>query len=274
MFCLTTAQSKINIMDSTSSDIILARDDTDGVCTITLNRPEQFNSLSEELLTAVKAALHDISNDSSVRVVVLAGSGRAFCAGHDLKQMRANSSHEYQTALFKSCSEMMMAITQLPQPVIARVHGAAVAAGCQLVANCDLAIASDNARFAVSGINLGLFCGTPSVPLSRNVPRKRALEMLFLGDQIDAATAEQWHLVNRVVALDELDDAIDSWTTILKAKPPEALAMGKRAWYQQIDQPLIDAYATATDMMASNMMLDDTQEGIDAFIEKRDPSWK
>jgi len=256
------------------SEIILQRQDVDGVCTLTLNRPDQFNSLSEELLTAVKAALHDISVDTSVRVVVLAGSGRAFCAGHDLKQMRANSSHEYQQALFSSCSEMMLAITQLPQPVIARVHGAAVAAGCQLVANCDLAIASDAARFAVSGINLGLFCGTPSVPLSRNVPRKRALEMLFLGDQIDAVTAEQWHLVNKVVAPEALDEAIDHWTGILKAKPAEALAMGKQAWYRQIDQPLPDAYATATEMMACNMMLDDTQEGIDAFIEKRDPSWK
>lgn len=264
----------MNQSNAAESEIILAREDNDGVCTLTLNRPDQFNSLSEELLNALKAALNDISSDSTVRVVVLAGSGRAFCAGHDLKQMRANSSHEYQTALFKSCSEMMLAITQLPQPVIARVHGAAVAAGCQLVANCDLAIASDNARFAVSGINLGLFCGTPSVPLSRNVPRKRALEMLFLGDQIDAATAEQWHLVNRVVALDELDGAVDHWTSILKSKPPEALAMGKRAWYQQIDQTLVDAYGTATDMMANNMMLDVTQEGIDAFIEKRDPNWE
>jgi len=168
----------------------------------------------------------------------------------------------------------MLAITQLPQPVIARVQGAAVAAGCQLVANCDLAIASDVARFGVSGINLGLFCGTPSVPLSRNIPRKRALEMLFLGDQIDASTAEQWHLVNRVVAPEALDDEIDHWTGILKAKPADALALGKRAWYQQIDQPLPAAYATATEMMACNMMLDDTQEGIDAFIEKRDPAWK
>lgn len=254
--------------------MILLREDKDGVCTLTLNRPDQFNSLSEELLEALTGNLRDIAESSAIRVVVLAANGRAFCAGHDLKQMRANDSREYQQELFASCSRMMLTMTDMPQPVIARVQGAAVAAGCQLVANADLAIASDNARFAVSGINLGLFCGTPSVPLGRNISRKRALEMLFIGDMIDAQTAAQWHLVNRVVTLDQLDDAVEIWASNIKSKPAEAVALGKRAWYRHMDQNLRDAYDTATDMMATNMMLPDTTEGIDAFIEKRPPSWK
>ena len=249
------------------------RTDESGVSTLTLNRPAQYNALSEEMLMALKQTLNDIAKDSSVRVVVIAGNGKAFCAGHDLKQMRAQPDQSYYDALFKQCSAMMLTITNLPQPVIARVHGIATAAGCQLVANCDLAVASTDARFAVSGVNLGLFCSTPSVALSRNVPRKRALEMLFTGDFIDAATAERYNLINRVVAPDELDQTVNELAKKIAAKPPVSISAGKKLFYQQIEQGISDAYGNAGMTMACNMMADETIEGIDAFIEKRPPRW-
>ncbi len=254
---------------SQDSELLFARQG--GIATLTLNRPSQYNALSESLLTQLSLMLNEVANDDAVRVVVVAANGRAFCAGHDLKEMRANDSLEYQTQLFSLCSQMMLSIAQLPKPVVARVHGPAVAAGCQLVAACDLAISARSARFAVSGINLGLFCGTPSIPLSRDIPRKRALQMLFLGEQIDAQTAAQWHLVNECVDDDELDAVVDQWATVLADKPAAALAMGKALWNEQSGKSLAQAYGAATKMMAANMMLPETQKGIDDFIEKRAP---
>jgi enoyl-CoA hydratase/carnithine racemase len=254
---------------------LLLRDDAQGVATLTLNRPEAFNALSVDLLTALQAELDLISQDSTVRVVVLAGSGKAFCAGHDLKEMRENSSPEVTAALFAQCSHVMLSIIRLSKPVIARVHGVATAAGCQLVATCDLAIAAEHARFAVSGVNLGLFCSTPMVALSRNMPRKQAMEMLLTGDFIDARTALHYGLVNRVVPADHLDAAVSELAGKIAGKSPAAVALGKRLFYQQLEKGLAAAYAEAGETMTCNMMLDDAQCGIDAFIAKRPmPEWK
>jgi len=253
---------------------ILMRADGDGVATLTLNRPAQFNSLSEEMLTELQAALDAIAADTSVRVVVIGGAGKAFCAGHDLKQMRANHSKAYMQKLFKQCGRMMMSITEMPQPVIARIHGIATAAGCQLVAMCDLAVAAEGARFAVSGINVGLFCATPSVALGRAMGRKEAMEMLLTGDFIDAVEAQRRGLVNRVVPLDQLDAEVGKLTGSICAKSPVAVAMGKRMFYRQLEMGLEGAYQLASETMACNMMADDAAEGIDAFTQKRKPEWK
>ncbi|HTT39660.1 MAG TPA: enoyl-CoA hydratase [Burkholderiales bacterium] len=252
----------------------LLRQDAGGVATLTLNRPKQYNALSEELLGELQSALEAIGKDESVRVVVLAGSGTAFCAGHDLKQMRANPRKDYYQKLFAQCSSVMTAIVRIPQPVIARVHGIATAAGCQLVAQCDLAVASDSARFAVSGINVGLFCSTPSVPLSRNVSRKQAMEMLLTGDFIDAHTAVQRGLVNRAVPAAELDAAVSDLTQKILAKSMVAVSTGKRMFYKQLEMGLDAAYQYAAETMACNMMADDAGEGIDAFAQKRSPQWR
>jgi enoyl-CoA hydratase/carnithine racemase len=253
---------------------ILTRTDSNGVATLTLNRPAQYNALSEELLAEAIAALEAIEKDAAVRVVVIAGAGTAFCAGHDLKQMRANPSHDYYRKLFAQCSRMMLAVARIPQPVIARVHGIATAAGCQLVAQCDLAVASDNARFAVSGINVGLFCSTPSVPLGRNVLRKQAMEMLLTGDFIDAATAKDYGLVNRVVPLERLDAEVSALAQRILDKSAVAVATGKRMFYKQIEMGLEGAYQYAAETMACNMMAEDAGFGIDAFVQKRKPEWK
>lgn len=253
---------------------ILLRRDEGGVTTLTLNRPSQFNSLSEELLTALQCELDAIARDSSVRVVVIAGEGKAFCAGHDLKQMRANHSKDYMRALFGQCGRMMMSITAMPQPVIARIHGIATAAGCQLVAMCDLAVASDNARFAVSGINVGLFCSTPSVALGRAMGRKEAMEMLLTGDFIDAAEAQRRGLINRVVPMGQLDEEVGKLATSILAKSPIAVAMGKQMFYRQLEMGMEGAYQLASETMACNMMTEDAADGIDAFMEKRKPEWK
>jgi enoyl-CoA hydratase/carnithine racemase len=253
---------------------VLLREDAGGVCTLTLNRPNQYNALSEELLQELQIALDAIAADESVRVVVIAGNGPAFCAGHDLKQMRARPQKDYYSQLFAQCSRIMTSITRIPQPVIARVHGIATAAGCQLVAQCDLAVASDNARFAVSGINVGLFCSTPSVALTRNVLRKQAMEMLLTGDFIDAQTAVQRGLVNRAVPLERLDAAVKELTQKIVAKSAVAVATGKRMVYKQIEMGLDAAYQYAAEVMACNMMAEDVGEGIDAFAQKRPPSWK
>jgi enoyl-CoA hydratase/carnithine racemase len=252
----------------------LLRSDAHGVATLTLNRPQQYNALSEELLAAGIAALEAIERDESVRVVVIAGSGPAFCAGHDLKQMRANPSQDYYRKLFAQCSRMMLTIARIPQPVIARVHGMATAAGCQLVAQCDLAVAAESARFAVSGINVGLFCSTPSVPLGRNVLRKQAMEMLLTGDFIDAQTARQYGLVNRVVPLERLDAEVSQLAQRIVDKSAVAVATGKRMFYKHLEMGLEGAYQYAAETMACNMMAEDVGEGIDAFVAKRKPEWK
>ncbi|SAK50650.1 enoyl-CoA hydratase [Caballeronia fortuita] len=258
------------------SDLVLIeRDayDVKGAVKLTMNRPGAFNALSEAMLDALERALKELAQ-SDARVVVLAGEGRAFCAGHDLKEMRAEPAIDYYRELFARCSRMMLTIQRMPQPVIARVQGIATAAGCQLVAMCDLAVASSEARFAVSGVNLGLFCATPGVALSRNVARKAAFEMLVTGEFIDAATARERGLVNRVASPDELDDAVRSLAATIAAKPREAVAAGKGLFYRQLESGIEAAYALASETMACNMMEDATLEGTQAFIEKRAPRWK
>ena len=244
-----------------------------GVVHLTLNRPEQFNALSEEMLSALLETLQRIAADRAARVVVLGGAGKAFCAGHDLKQMKANPSAEYYRKLFADCTRVMMLVQTMPQPVIARVHGIATAAGCQLVAMCDLAVAASDARFAVSGINVGLFCSTPAVALSRNVDRKRAFEMLVTGDFIDAATAKHRGLINRVADPAQLDAEIAKLTDSIIAKPAMAIALGKELFYRQGEMGIEAAYQLAGQTMACNMIDDVAQEGVQAFIEKRKPNW-
>lgn len=253
--------------------VVLREDRDDGITTLTLNRPNQYNALSEELLAALQQRTDELMNDDSVRVVILAGNGKAFSAGHDLKEMRSKHDEEYYRRLFKQCSNVMLGLLSLPQPVIARVHGMATAAGCQLVATCDLAVASTEAKFAVSGVNLGLFCSTPGVALSRNVSRKRAFEMLITGEFIDAQTASDWGLVNRAVSPDKLEEEVMSLAGVIAAKTPVAVRTGKRMFYEQIVKDLPEAYAYAGEIMTCNMMEEDTVEGVDAFIEKRKPSW-
>jgi len=253
---------------------MLVRRDEGGVAYLTLNRPAQFNSLSQAMLETLIAEIDALAQDASVRVVVLGGEGKAFCAGHDLKEMRGNPALEFQQALFRLCSKFMMKLVELPQPVIARVHGIATAAGCQLVSMCDLAVAADVARFAVSGINVGLFCATPSVGLSRNVGRKEAFEMLVTGDFIDAHEAQRRGLVNRVVPLEQLDEEIAKLTASICAKSPVAIRMGKQMFYRQLEMGMDAAYQTAAETMACNMMTEDAGEGIDAFVGKRKPEWR
>jgi len=257
-----------------AAEALLLRQDDGGVVTLTLNRPAQFNSLSQALMSELQSELDRIAADAGARVVIMAGAGKAFCAGHDLKEMRSNATKEFQQALFRQCSKLMLTLVRMPQPVIARVHGIATAAGCQLVSMCDLAVASDNARFAVSGVNLGLFCSTPSVGLSRNLGRKQALEMLLTGEFIDAPTALARGLVNRVVAPEQLDAEIRKLSDSILAKTPVAIKAGKQAFYRQLEMGLDAAYELASEVMACNMMAEDAQEGIDAFIAKRKPEWK
>jgi enoyl-CoA hydratase/carnithine racemase len=256
------------------SEPLLLRNDAGGVATLTLNRPKQYNALSEELLAQLQAALDSIEKESSVRVVVIAGNGPAFCAGHDLKQMRATPRKDYYDALFAQCSRFMLTLARIPQPVIARVHGVATAAGCQLVGACDLAVASDAARFATSGINVALFCSTPAVPLSRNIPRKQAMEMLLTGEFIDAPTAKIYGLVNRVVPAATLDAEVKALASAILSKSPIAVATGKKMFYRQIELGMKEAYDYAAEVMACNMMAEDVGEGIDAFMQKRPPVWK
>lgn len=254
--------------------LVLRHDRADGLTMLTLNRPGQFNSLSKEMLTALQAELDSIAANDAVRVVVLAGAGKAFCAGHDLKEMRANYSKEFMQALFKQCGDLMLSITRMPQPVIARIHGIATAAGCQLVSMCDLAVAADVAKFAVSGINVGLFCSTPAVGLARNLGRKAALEMLLTGEFIDAMEAKAKGLVNRVVPLDALDAEIERLAGNILAKSAVAIRMGKGMFYKQLEMGLTEAYDYAGEVMACNMMSEDAGEGIDAFMQKRKPEYK
>ncbi len=253
--------------------VVLRSQDARGIVTLTLNRPHAFNALSEALLAALQREFDAIAEDESVRVVVLAAEGKAFCAGHDLKEMRAKPSLDYYERLFSQCSQMMLAIQRLPVPVIARVQGVATAAGCQLVAMCDLAVASSAARFAVSGVNLGLFCSAPGVALSRNVLRKAAFEMLVTGEFISAEEAKVRGLINRVVAPEQLDAEVEKLVAAIIAKPRVAVAIGKEFFYRQIELGIASAYEAAAQTMACNMMNEAALEGVQAFIDKRPPRW-
>ncbi len=260
-------------MSENNEPLILNTRDARGVVTLTLNRPQAFNSLSQGLLAALQAELDRLKDDTSARVVVLAASGKAFCAGHDLKEMRAEPSLAYYQALFGQCTQVMLSVQRLPVPVIARVQGIATAAGCQLVAMCDLAVAASSAKFAVSGVNLGLFCSTPGVALSRNLGRKAAFEMLVTGEFINAEQALAKGLVNRVAQPEALDAEVEALVGSIVAKPRVAVAMGKALFYRQLETGIAAAYADAGNTMACNMMEGAALEGVQAFIDKRPPQW-
>jgi len=256
-----------------TENAVLLTSRSGNVVTLTLNRPKQFNALSEALLDALHVELTRLREDSTLQCVVLEAQGKAFCAGHDLKQMRANPEQAYYEALFSRCSEVMQAIVNLPVPVIAKVHGMATAAGCQLVASCDLVVASDAASFAVSGINVGLFCSTPAVALTRAITHRKAFEMLITGEFISAEQAQHYGLVNRVVSPAVLEEETQRLVELICAKSPVAVRTGKAMVKRQAAMPLSEAYAYAGAVMAENMMAEDAGEGIDAFIEKRAPHW-
>jgi len=261
-------------MTTLIEEAVVLREDNNGVTTLTLNKPKAFNAMSEEVLASLQSELDSIAANPDVRVVVIAAKGKAFCAGHDLKQMQANPSEAYYQELFATCSKMMMTINKLPQPVIAKVQGMATAAGCQLVAACDLAVAVDTATFATSGIRYGLFCSTPAVPVSRNLGRKQAMELLLTGDFIDANQAVTQGLVNKAVPAEELDATVQHYTDSILAKSAVAVSMGKEMFYKQLEMGLEDAYSHASGVMSCNMMAHDAQEGVGAFVEKRTPVWK
>ncbi len=258
----------------TTDESILLRADDAGVTTLTLNRPGQYNVLSDAMLAALQRELDDIAANESIQVVVIAANGKGFCAGHDLKEMKPPQEEERYQDLFQRCSRMMMTINQMPQVVIARVQGIATAAGCQLVGACDLAVAAESARFATSGINYGLFCSTPSVAVSRNLLRKKAFELLITGEFIDAQTALEWGLINRVAPDAELDTALQELLAAITSKSSVALRTGKQMFYKQLERNMETAYVYAGGIMAGNMMTEDTREGIEAFMEKRTPVWK
>ncbi|MFN4277898.1 MAG: enoyl-CoA hydratase [Ferrovibrio sp.] len=245
-----------------------------GIICLTLNRPKAYNSLSVDLMAALQAELDAIKADRGVKVVIIAANGPGFCAGHDLKEVRANPGRQHYEALFRQCSTLMQSIVALPQPVIAQVHGIATAAGCQLVASCDLAVAAETARFATPGVNIGLFCSTPMVALSRNVSRKHAMEMLLTGDMLPASRAAEIGLVNRVVPEADLAGAALGLARQIAAKSPLTVKIGKEAFYRQLDMPLAQAYDHASRVMTENMLARDAEEGIDAFIQKREPKWE
>ena len=257
---------------------ILERHDRDAVCHLHMNAPDRLNALSEEMLAALQEQIDALHDDRSVRVVVISGAGKAFCAGHDLKQMTAGRQAEdggkaYFKDLFDRCARVMTGVQRLPQPVIAQVHGIATAAGCQLVASCDMAVAAEGTRFGVNGVNIGLFCSTPMVALSRNIPRKQAFEMLVTGQFIDAHRAEALGLVNKVVPAEDLADATQNLATLVASKLGTAVKIGKQAFYEQVQMGLDEAYAYTGQVMVENMLYRDTEEGIAAFLEKRPPDW-
>lgn len=260
-------------MNTEPDDDILLRADTDGITTLTLNRPAARNALSTGLMTALQTEIDAIAGDTSVRVVVIAANGPAFCAGHDLREVRGTPTRPAYEALFAQCSALMLSITRLPQPVIARVHATATAAGCQLVATCDLAVAAETAHFATPGVNIGLFCSTPMVAVSRNMGRKQTMEMLLTGDMIDAEAARAGGLINKVVPAADLDDAVAAYTRQIASKSALTLKIGKEAFYRQLEMPLEGAYGYASEVMVTNMLARDAGEGIDAFLEKRPPQW-
>ena len=258
---------------------LLERHDTNSIAHLKMNAPEKLNALSEEMLSALQSQFDSLQNDRQIRAVILSGSGKAFCAGHDLKEMTGGRQAEdggkaYFTELFQKCARMMTSIQKLPQPVIAQVHGIATAAGCQLVASCDMAVAADSTRFGVNGVNIGLFCSTPMVALSRNIPRKQAFEMLTTGQFINAERARELGLVNRIASEDELAEATTELAKTVASKLAEAVKIGKEAFYNQLQMPLSEAYDYTGSVMAENMLFSDTEEGISAFIEKRDPNWE
>ncbi len=255
------------------TDQQLLRRQNDAIVTLTLNRPDSRNALSESLMSDVQEALDDVAEDPSVQVVVIAANGPVFCAGHDLRELRLNSGEEYLERLFAQCSRLMTTIVRHPKPVIAGVQGTATAAGCQLVASCDLAIASERALFATPGVRIGLFCSTPMVALSRNVGRKKSLEMLLTGRAVDARTACEIGLVNTVVPCDKLSDAVHDLATTIASRSHTAVTIGKEAFYNQLEMPLDEAYRYTSRIMVMNMQTRDAEEGIDAFLEKRQPVW-
>lgn len=257
-----------------SADILLRRDHDDGVVELTMNRPDAFNSLSSRLMSRLQDELDRLKSDASARSIVLAGAGHGFCAGHDLKEVRGLTTPDERRALMAQCCRLMTSIVRHPRPVIAKVHGVATAAGCQLVASCDLAIADDAARFATPGVNIGLFCSTPMVALGRNVSRKHAMEMLLTGEMMDAATAERFGLINRAVPADELDAAVLALAGQIASKSTHTIRIGKEAFYRQLEMPLDDAYTYAAEVMVENMLAHDADEGIAAFVEKRAPQWQ
>ena len=257
-----------------SGEPVLLREDRDAIATLTMNRPQQMNLLTGDMLQALQENFDSIGKDPKIKVIVIAAAGRGFCAGHDLKEIRALGDQPRIAALFTQCSRMMATIPRLPQPVIAKVQGAAAAAGCQLVAQCDLAVAADTAKFVTSGVNWGFFCSTPGVAIGRNLQRKHALEMLLTGEPISAARALEWGLVNRVVASDLLDGEVLSLAKNLSSKPPATVAAGKRAFYQQMDLGLEKAYELAGQVIAASFAHEEGKEGMAAFIEKRPPHWK
>lgn len=269
-FNLDTQDSQTSL----NEDAYVLRDNSDQVVTLTLNRPKQFNALSTDMLAALQSHLDEIAVDNTVQVVVIAAMGKAFCAGHDLKQMRAETDRAFYKALFDQCSRLMLTINAMEQVVIAKVQGIATAAGCQLVAACDLAVAAETAKFATSGINVGLFCSTPSVAVSRNMSPKQAFEMLITGEFIDATTAMQQGLINRVATEGQLDIILHNLIDAIVSKSPVAVITGKRMFYKQLDMSLSDAYDFAGEVMVENMMTDDVGEGIDAFIQKRPAIWQ
>jgi enoyl-CoA hydratase/carnithine racemase len=250
---------------------VLLREDRDGIATLTMNRPGQFNLLTSDMIDALQSAFDGIEQDEAVRVVVIAATGKGFSAGHDLKEIRALGSQPKIEGLFRKCSRMMLTLTRLPQPVIARVQGAAAAAGCQLVAQCDLAVASENAKFTAPGVTWGFLCSTPGVAIGRNLARKHAMEMLLTGEMVDAHRALEWGLVNRVVPADKLDDAVLDLATQIGSKPRSTIAEGKRAFYEQLEMGLERAYELAGHVIASSFAHEEGRAGMDAFIEKRPP---
>ena len=253
----------------------LKRTQSGGLLTLSLNRGESFNPLSSSMIAALESTFDEVAKDPSIRVIVLRGEGRGFCAGHDLRELQEfGDDAERQRQLFDSCSRMMVKMAKLPQPVIARVHGIATAAGCQLVSMCDLAVAGESARFGLPGVNIGLFCSTPAVGVARNIGRKRSMEMLLTGDTIDAATALAWGLVNRVVANEKLDDEVQRFVDRILARSGAAIALGKSTFYSQIESGTTHAYGVAGAAMMSNLQFDDATEGIDAFLTKRSPHWR
>lgn len=263
----------MSVLPKSDLSSLVLRADSGGVATLTLNRPAQRNALSTALMAALQDEIDAVAQDRSVRVVVLAANGPAFSGGHDLKEMRANPGREFQESLFRQCSRLMLSLTRIPQPVIARIHAPAAAAGCQLVATCDMAVATEEATFSTPGINIGLFCSTPMIALSRVAPRKAAMEMLLTGESVDATRAREIGLVNRVVAADALDETIAAIVRSLLAKSPRILKIGKEAFYRQVEMDVEAAYDYASRVMVENMMLRDTQNGIDSFIAKRPPQW-
>ena len=252
---------------------VLLRNDAEGICTLTLNRPDKRNPLSTQMLSALQNTLDDIADDKMVKVIIIAAKGPVFCAGHDLKEMRANTNYNFIHELFLQCSRMMLTMTQLPQPIIAKVHGVATAAGCQLVASCDLAIAAESARFGTPGVTNGLFCSTPAVAVSRAVSNKHAMEMLLLGELFSPEDALRFGLINRIVPIQKLDSIVLEYAESIASRSTLTMSMGKGAFYRQLDMELEDAYTYTSDVMARNMMERDAQEGIDAFLQKRHPKW-